>query len=649
MIHGPNSPDAPSREESERITAAAPWDSNVDYAKRVSYICCGFVILFMIFHAIRVLRELSPRLGLLLARIPGVPFVTAFVRAIGYRKINIFNRLQLSLTFVLIAGSVTIGTIVWCFTVMPLYWANGEIGSPPLAVRSGMMATAFLPFLFSMALKLNPISLLTGVSHAHLQRYHQWTAVLFFFFSIVHTVPFIKVPLDDAGYSNLRAYFTSSFQYWTGTVALLLLFWMCLSSIGFFRRMSYEFFVLQHIVCAMVTMGFLFVHYDSLISSHIWLWATVGLWIFSVAGRGLLVLFSSDFFIGPRAHVEVLAEAGVVDPLSKVKPMECVRVSFFTPLRWKPGQHVYVRFPGIAPLEAHPFTILSLPSHSGYTRSRLVLLMRVHKGITRRLFDLVSKHGEEEQALGALKHYVAAEKTDDMEKATETKSDPSVMAPKIVDAQQESRGCCCNNNLELAHDSEIANSAIVKSTSIRALLDGPYGYTTTPLTFEHVLLYASSTGITHLLPQLTMLMRKSVSGTQIITRNVKLIWGVRTLQMLEWIKPELLELLHLQSLSSLSVQIDVYVSRDSSDQLDPTLSPLVRVFVGQRSNASDLIGEAVKTASCDKVSTMAVYACGTDSLLCDISNAAAAANTRIAFGKHGSLKELRLEAEAFHF
>ena len=85
--------------------------------------------------------------------------------------------------------------------------------------------------------------------------------------------------------------------------------------------MSYEFFVLQHIVCAMVTMGFLFVHYDSLISSHIWLWATVGLWIFSVAGRGLLVLFSSDFFIGPRAHVEVLAEAGVVDPLSKVKPM----------------------------------------------------------------------------------------------------------------------------------------------------------------------------------------------------------------------------------------------------------------------------------------------------------------------------------------
>ena len=89
-------------------------------------------------------------------------------------------------------------------------------------------------------------------------------------------------------------------------------------------------------------------------------------------------------------------------------------------------------------------------------------------------------------------------------------------------------------------------------------------------------------------------MRKSVSGTQIITRNVKLIWGVRTLQMLEWIKPELLELLHLQSLSSLSVQIDVYVSRDSSDQLDLTLSPLVRVFVGQRSNASDLIGEAVE-------------------------------------------------------
>ncbi len=44
-------------------------------------------------------------------------------------------------------------------------------------------------------------------------------------------------------------------------------------------------------------------------------------------------------------------------------------------LRWRPGQHVFVRFPGLAPLSAHPFTIVSMPSMDEHQLVSTVVLM----------------------------------------------------------------------------------------------------------------------------------------------------------------------------------------------------------------------------------------------------------------------------------
>ncbi len=55
---------------------------------------------------------------------------------------------------------------------------------------------------------------------------------------------------------------------------------------------------------------------------------------------------------------------------------------------WSPGQVVYLTFPNISanPLEAHPFTIATINSSSN---SNLKFFIRVHKGVTKRLFNSV--------------------------------------------------------------------------------------------------------------------------------------------------------------------------------------------------------------------------------------------------------------------
>lgn len=70
---------------------------------------------------------------------------------------------------------------------------------------------------------------------------------------------------------------------------------------------------------------------------------------------------------------------------------EVLKVSVPVGFSWSPGQHVFVRFCGLGihSLTAHPFTICSLPVRSPKTdRSKLVLYIKPHGGVTRRLAAL---------------------------------------------------------------------------------------------------------------------------------------------------------------------------------------------------------------------------------------------------------------------
>lgn len=133
--------------------------------------------------------------------------VIAFLRWISYRRIH--GRFADS--FSLPAMGMLIFTLFTClylllltFVQRPYYRGHRGYGSPPLAVRTGLMATALTPIIVALSGKVNFVTMLTGIGHEKLNALHRYTSYMCLFLSIVHTVPFIVAPLKDGGAKQLR-------------------------------------------------------------------------------------------------------------------------------------------------------------------------------------------------------------------------------------------------------------------------------------------------------------------------------------------------------------------------------------------------------------------------------------------------------------
>ena len=138
-------------------------------------------------------------------------------RSITYRRLHgeTFNSLGLPSFGILLFMLATLTLfVVATFAVQPYYREHRGYGSPPLAVRTGLMAVACTPILVALAGKANVITLLTGYGHEKLNVIHRYVAWMCFGLSVVHTIPFIVAPLNDGGYAQLHAQFykTGSFE-----------------------------------------------------------------------------------------------------------------------------------------------------------------------------------------------------------------------------------------------------------------------------------------------------------------------------------------------------------------------------------------------------------------------------------------------------
>jgi len=100
----------------------------------------------------------------------------------------------------------------------PWYWQSIRYGSPPVAIRAGMIAVAMVPWIIALSMKANFITLLTGIGHERLNVLHRWLAYIFILLSLIHTIPFYITPIWDAGgYRVFRSFFTSQHVYVYGS------------------------------------------------------------------------------------------------------------------------------------------------------------------------------------------------------------------------------------------------------------------------------------------------------------------------------------------------------------------------------------------------------------------------------------------------
>lgn len=279
----------------------------------------------------------------------------------------------------------------YSFVPQPLYYASIRFGSPPLAIRAGMLAVAMMPWIVALSMKANFITLLTGIGHERLNVLHRWAAYVCLFLSLVHTIPFYVTPIwDHGGLAVFKSYFNGqTYIYGTGVAALVPLLVLCVHSLPILRSKFYELFVFMHVPISIVYLGMLFWHCHNYLTSWNYLAATAGIWFVSYIFRLLYLNWTN-----PRRMSWLIGEEAAVTLL----PENAVKVTIPTQVKWSPGQYVYLRMPGISIFENHPFTIASLcsddfPSAYGEQYRDMTLVFRPFGGFTRKVLNAALEKG----------------------------------------------------------------------------------------------------------------------------------------------------------------------------------------------------------------------------------------------------------------
>lgn len=229
----------------------------------------------------------------------------------------------------------------------------------------------------------------------------------------------------------------------------------------------YELFVALHVPVAIVFLAMLFWHCNNYLTSWNYLLSTVGIWLFSY----LLRLFYLNW-TRPGRHSWLIGDEAAVT----LMPENAIKITIPTQMKWRPGQYVYLRMPGISVFENHPFTIASLcsddfPSEYGEGYRDMVLVFRPFGGFTKKVLQKALEHGPWH--------------------------------------------------------------------TYRAFVDGPYGGMQRRIeAFDDVVLIAGGSGITAIVSQLLTLIKKMRDGKS-VTRKIHVIWALKRPETMEWFREEL--------------------------------------------------------------------------------------------------------------
>ncbi|KAK0463998.1 ferric reductase NAD binding domain-containing protein [Desarmillaria tabescens] len=274
-------------------------------------------------------------------------------------------------TLLLAAGFLF--TTLYCFADT-YYYRPPFYGSSPLGLRSEWLAMAMLPFLIVFAHKINFIDFDIGSSHEKMQVLHQGVAGLHLYMSLVHTISMTIRSIRERG---IRYDFWNNDSYYTGFIALAPLIWLCCASLPIFRKAGYECFWILHLVAVGMYFGFLWLHcWDSLDGGD-YMYAT-----FAVFAWGVVLRVGYMIYVNLHIHVARV----------HVTPSGILHLRIPTKLRWSPGQHIFLRFLSVRPLESHPFSITTILNGNDQPNEMSFYIVPM-KGFTSSLKDYCKQAG----------------------------------------------------------------------------------------------------------------------------------------------------------------------------------------------------------------------------------------------------------------
>lgn len=427
--------------------------------------------------------------------------------------------------------------------------------------RSGTLAVANMVPLVLLAGRNNPLIPILKISFDTYNLIHRWMGRIVVLEAIVHTLAWTVTEIAADGWFGVQHKISSvPFISW-GLVAAICLVIILITSPSVIRHAFYETFLNAHILLALISCVGIWIHCDlGHLQQLAWVKALVALWICDRCVRFVRIVWC-NYGDGrwTNATVECLSN-------------EACRVTLHLPrhINVLPGSHAYLRFGSVRPWESHPFSI------AWATDCPIVPTLPVV---------------EKPQRTTPVR-------------STSRDSTMTTNVSFIINAQTGATRKLYN----LA-------AASPQAISMRAAFEGPYGGHNSLSSYGHVVLFAGSSGITHQIPFISTLIT-GYSARTVATRRILLVWIVRDLDSLEWVRPWMDKILQMPHRREV-LTIKLFVTRPKSSREAISPSATVQMYPG-RPNVELLIHNEVR----EQVGAMAVTVCGPGGLADDVRQAA---------------------------
>lgn len=232
-----------------------------------------------------------------------------------------------------------------------------------IADRTGIVVGYIVPLLILFGGRNNFLQYVTRLNFATFITYHRWISRIVILLVIVHAITF---SISDKVAGKYKTRMKKPFMIW-GTVAGISGGFILFQGMMFFRRRSYETFLLIHISLAVLFIVGAWYHTEP-VGYVDFYWAAIGIWAFDRTVRiGRLISFGV-----PKAQITLLAD-------------ETLRVVIPKPKYWHPvpGGHAFIHF--LRPScfwQSHPFTFTDSPTEP----NSIVLYAKVKGGITHGIY-----------------------------------------------------------------------------------------------------------------------------------------------------------------------------------------------------------------------------------------------------------------------
>lgn len=412
--------------------------------------------------------------------------------------------------------------------------------------RTGVLAVCNMIALVILAGRNNPLIGWLQISFDTYNLLHRWMGRIVVLEALVHTSCWAYVKHAATGFSGLwEMLYNDPFCY-TGMVGTVAFVLIFVTSPSPVRHAFYETFLNLHIIFAAVAIAGVWMHCDiPSLPQKPYIRAVAFLWVSDRVFRLVRIIWCNYSTKGwTTASIEAM-------------PGDACRVTMHLPkkLDVKPGSHAYLRFAKLNIWESHPFSIAWVAHHPVMSQELPMNEKRVvsEAQTTDISFVIHAQTGLTRRLFNAAK----------------------VESPRVL--------------------------------RLKAAFEGPYAGHHSLDSYGHAVLFAGSSGITHQIPYVQHLIRGFNDGT-IATRKVLLVWIIRDVEHLEWVRPWMDEILRMEGRRDI-LTIKLFVTKPKNPKEIHSPSTTVQMLPG-RPNINLLLQSEVR----EQVGAMCVTVCGPGAL-----------------------------------